>query len=103
MPWFDAISRTYDFFLFHNNTRLSLDCVGVWTTFKFLKFTGTGGNEAGVDLVLKKTFLLFYYVNHVVLRTGQFCPLENERFYRNIVKVTYLHVHSKARELNPQL
>ena len=29
-------------------------------------FTVTGGNEAGVDLVLIQPFLL-YYVNHVVL------------------------------------
>ena len=29
-------------------------------------FTATGGNEAGVDLVLIQPFLL-YYVNHVVL------------------------------------
>ena len=72
MPWFDAISRTYDFFLFHNNPRQISDCVAVWTTFKFLKFIGTDGNEAGVDLVLKKTFLLFYYVNHVVLILGNF-------------------------------
>ena len=31
-----------------------------------VQFTVTGGNEAGVDLVLIQPFLL-YYVNHVVL------------------------------------
>ena len=30
-------------------------------------FTVKGGNEAGVDLVLIQPFLLFLYVNHVVL------------------------------------
>ena len=57
--------------------------------------------EARVDLVLKKTFMLFYYVNHVVL-SGQFCSLKNERFLSKRCE-SYLHVHSKAKELNPKL
>ena len=68
-------------------------------------FTGTGANEAGVDLVLIQPFLL-YYVNHVVVMlTFFFSKISIRKRKRFVLKQgqPQPHVHSKARILRPQL
>ena len=45
-------------------------------------FTVTGWNQAGVDLVLIQSFLLYYYLNHMNLGYGlalQFCVAQVDR------------------------
>ena len=68
-------------------------------------FTVMYGTEAGVDLVLIQTFLL-YYVNQVILMLtsifqGQF-PTKKKRF---VSKKGHRqpHIHSKARVLSSRL
>ena len=67
-------------------------------------FTVTGGNEAGVDLVLIQPCLL-YYVNHVVLMlTSIFISKIYIRKGRRFVSKQdqpQPHVHSKPRTLGP--
>ena len=68
-------------------------------------FTVTGGNEAGVDLVLIQPGLLYNYVNLVVLMlTSIFISKIYIRKGRRFVSKQdqpQPHVHSKPRTLGP--
>ena len=82
------------------NTRIS----SIEFILQYPHFTLTGGNEAGVDLVLIQPCLL-YYVNHVVLMlTSIFISKIYIRKGRRFVSKQdqpQPHVHSKPRTLGP--
>ena len=74
------------------------------TVYSTVHFTFTGGNEAGVDLVLIQPFLL-YYVNHVVLYmlTGIFWVFFKQTFHkkRKVVCTKHMRIES-MRGMVPQ-
>ena len=61
-------------------------------------FTVTGGNKAGVDLVLLQPFLL-YHINQVILLIS----IRKGRRFVSKQGQPQPHIHSKARILSPQL
>ena len=70
-----------------------------------IDFTVSGENEAGVDLVLKQTFLL-YYVNQVLYANHEFLKIISIRKGKRFVSEhgqPQPDVYSKARILSPQL
>ena len=64
-------------------------------------FTVMDGSEAGVDLVLIQTFLL-YHLNQVILMLTSISITKQRRF---VSKKGHRqpHIHSRVRVLSPQL
>ena len=74
--------------------------------FTIAHFIVTDENEAGVDLVLTQSFLL-YYVNHVVLIPTSILltiiPMRKEKRFVSKQGQPRPHTQSKAKILSPQL
>ena len=96
------------FFLYNSTASVK---ILVWLFFFFkliiVHFTGTGVNEAGVDLVFIQPFLR-YYVSHVFLKqTGIFKHNFHKKRTEVCIKTRSTepepHFHSKARILSSQL
>ena len=71
----------------------------------FYSYRWNSENEAGVDLVLIQTSLL-YYVNHVVLMLISIFKLNFHKKRKEFVSKQAQpqpHIHSVARTLSPQL
>ena len=66
-----------------------------------MHFTVTGGNEAGVDLVVIQSFLLSY-VNQVIVFFSIFSIRKGRTFLPKQGQLQP-HIHSKARILSSQL